>query len=156
MAEDEHLQRLTPYLIIRDAASAIDFYKTAFGAKELYRLEGPDGKSIMHAEMEILGSKFMLGDEHPGMGALSPSTTGNTSSGIHIYVDDCDMMYKAAINAGAKSLFEPQDMFWGDRYAKILDPFGHMWSLGTPKEELTPEEIRKRGHDAMKQAAGKK
>jgi PhnB protein len=155
-ARPDGYHTLTPHITVKGAAQAIEYYKKAFGAQELYRMPGPDGK-IMHAELRIGDSPFMLCDEFPQMGSLSPATVGNTSSGIHIYVEDCDAVYNKAVTEGAKALMPPSDMFWGDRYGKLQDPFGHQWSVATHKEDLTPEQIRQRGEEFNKQmAAGRK
>jgi PhnB protein len=151
-AKPDGYHTLTPHVTVKDAPRAIEYYKKAFGAQELYRMPGPDGK-IVHAELRIGDSPIMLSDEFPQMGSVSPATIGNTGSGIHIYVEDCDTVYNKAITEGGKALMPPQDMFWGDRYGKLQDPFGHVWSIGTHKEDLTPEQIQKRGEEAMKQMA---
>ena len=138
----------TPYLILRDAARAIDFYKRAFGAKELVRMPGPDGK-IMHAEIQIGDSRFMLSEESPERGSRSPLALNGTAVGIFLYLEDVDATYNQAVAAGAKKLMPVQDMFWGDRYGKLADPFGHEWALATHKEDVTPEEMRKRAAAAF-------
>ena len=134
---------ITPALVIRGAADAIDFYRRAFGAKELMRTPGPGGK-LMHAEIKIGDSIVMLNDEFPEMGAKSPQALGGTPASIMLYVKDCDAVHRAAVAAGARSLQEPQDMFWGDRYSRLEDPFGHQWGIGTAKEKLTRREIDRR------------
>src|SRR5215470_12102802 len=140
----------TPYLIVRDPARAIDFYKSAFGAKEIVRLPGPDGK-IAHAEVQIGDSRIMLGGESPQMGSRSPETLKGTPVGIFLYLENVDAAFKRAVGAGAKAVQPPEDMFWGDRYGKVSDPFGHEWQLATHKEDLTPEEIGERGKAAFAQ-----
>src|SRR5215471_12648793 len=115
---------VTPYLTLNDCARAIDFYKKAFNAQEIMRMEGPPGK-IAHAEIKIGDSFIMLGDEMPGMGNQAPSSIGGTTAGILLYVNDVDSSYQQAVNAGAKAEMPPQDMFWGDRYGRLADPFGH-------------------------------
>jgi uncharacterized glyoxalase superfamily protein PhnB len=140
---------VTPYLTVKGAAQAIDFYTRALGAKEVERMTGPDGKSIMHAEIRIGDSVVMLSDEFPQMGARSPQTLGGTTGSIFLYVTDVDTAFKRALDAGAKALMPPTDMFWGDRFGKFADPFGHEWGMATHKEDLSPEEIRKRGQAAM-------
>lgn len=134
---------VTPGIVVHDADAAIAFYARAFGAKELLRMPGPGGK-IMHAELRIGDSIVMLNDEFPEMGARSPRTVGGTASSIMLYVKDVDRTYQAAVEAGGRSLSPPQDMFWGDRYSRIEDPFGHAWAIATAKEKLTPREIAKR------------
>ena len=140
---------VTPYLTIRGAAQAIEFYKRAFGAKEVGRMPGPDGQSVMHAELAIGDSKVMLSDEFPQMGVRSPATLGGTTASIFLYVADVDAAFKRAIDAGAKTLMPPTDMFWGDRFGKLADPFGHEWAMATHKEDLSDAEVRKRGVAAM-------
>ena len=141
---------VTPYLIVKDAARAIEFYKNAFGGKELFRMQGPDGK-IAHAELQIGDSRIMLGTESPQAGSRSPETLRGTPVGLFLYLEDVDAAFKRAVNAGAKEQQAPQDMFWGDRYAKVADPFGHEWQLATHKEDVTPEEVSKRAKAAMTQ-----
>lgn len=147
----EGYHTLTPFITVRNAARAIEFYKRAFGAKELTRMDGPQGK-IGHAELKIGDSIFMLGDEMPGMGNRSPESLGGTAGGIFIYVDNVDAVYDQAVAAGAKADQRPTDMFWGDRYGKLTDPFGHTWSVATHKEDVAPEEMRKRAQDSMAKA----
>lgn len=147
---------VTPYLVCREAAKAIEFYKKALDAKEKLRMPAPDG-SIAHAELKIGNSVVMLGDENPAMGATAPQTVGGTASGLFIYTANVDKAFAKAIAAGAKAEQPPTDMFWGDRYAKFSDPFGHKWSMATHVEDLSPKEMAKRGAEAMAQmaAAGK-
>ncbi len=135
---------LTPQLTVRGAAQAIDFYKRAFGAEELMRMPGPDGRGIMHAELKIGDSIFFLGDEFPNTGCRSPLSLGGTAGSLHIYVKDVDAAFRRAVEAGAQVRMPVADMFWGDRYGRVADPFGHEWGLGTHKEDLTPDEIRVR------------
>ena len=149
---------VTPGLVVKGARKAIEFYKTAFGAKELSVMAGPDGQSVMHAELMIGDSKIYMGDEAPEMGAVSPQTLGGTPVSLNIYTEDCDAMFKKAIAAGGKEVMAPADMFWGDRYGCVLDPFGHKWGIATRKENLTEAEMEKRGKEWMAQmaSAGKK
>ena len=140
---------ITPYIAVKGAAQAIDFYKRAFGAKEGERMTDPDGKRVMHAEITIGDSKVMLSDEYPQGGCVSPQTLGGTAVSLFMYVPDVDSAFKRAIDAGATSAMAPTDMFWGDRFGKLVDPFGHEWAMATHKEDLSPEEIRKRGTAAM-------
>ncbi len=135
---------LTPHLIVRGAAQAIDFYKAAFGAEELSRHPGPDGKTIMHALLRIGDSMLMLADEFPGKGCTSPATVGGTSVVLNLYVNDADALYQRAVKAGAKATMPMTDMFWGDRYGQLSDPFGHQWSLATHKEDVSDAELEKR------------
>ena len=134
---------VTPYLTVRDAAKAIDFYKRAFDATEMYRMEGPEGK-IAHAELKIGDSVIMLGDEMPGAETRAPQSVGGTTTGVFLYVKDVDAAFHKATTAGAKATAQPADMFWGDRYGKLMDPFGHAWSLATHKEDVAPAEMKKR------------
>jgi PhnB protein len=133
----------TPYLVVNGGARAIEFYKQAFGATEMVRMDAPGGK-IGHAEIKIGDSYIMLADEHPEMDARSPQTIGGTPVGLCLYVEDCDTMFKRAISLGAKSLKPLQDQFYGDRSGTILDPFGHKWTIATHKEDVSPEEMQKR------------
>jgi PhnB protein len=134
---------IIPHLVLNDAAAGIDFYKKAFGAVELFRLASPDGR-LMHAEMKLGDSIFMLADDFPEYcegASRSAKTLGGTPVGLHRYVEDCDAAVKQATDAGATMLMPPQDMFWGDRYAVVIDPFGHQWSLATHIADPTPEEL---------------
>ncbi len=134
---------VTPYLIIKGAARALDFYQRAFGATELMRIPGP-GDQIGHAEMLLGDSHIMLADECPQMKALSPQTIGGTPVLLHLYVPDADAMFAQAIAAGA-SVEEPmENKFYGDRSGSVLDPFGHRWTLSTHVEDVSPEEIGRR------------
>ncbi|MFY9583403.1 MAG: VOC family protein [Candidatus Acidiferrales bacterium] len=138
----------TPYLIIKDAARAIEFYKKAFGATEIMRMAEPSGK-VTHAEIKIGNSPIMLADEFPEMGARSPQTIGGSPVSIFLYVENVDALANQAIAAGAKVLMPVQDQFWGDRYGKLADPFGHLWDIATHKEDVAPEEIHKRAAAAF-------
>lgn len=138
---------LTPYLIIKGAADAMEYYKKAFGAVELFRMAGPDGK-IGHAEMKIGDSPFMVADEHPEMGFVSPTTLGSSPVGLMIYVDDVDKIYPQAIAAGGKEMKALQDQFYGDRSGTLIDPFGHCWTVATHKEDVAPEELDRRAKAA--------
>ena len=135
---------LTPYLRVRDGVKAIEFYKRAFGAEEIMRMPGPDGKGVMHAELRIGDSPVMLGEEMKEWGALCPESLGGTGGGIHMYVPDVDAAMARAEAAGGKVTMPVADQFWGDRYGKLQDPFGHEWSLATHKEDPTPEEMDRR------------
>ncbi len=136
---------ITPHLVIDGASKALEFYKQAFGAEEIRRMPGPDGKELMHAELRIGDSIIMLADEFPEMGLpnRSPKALGNTSVTIHLYVNDVDAAVARAQKAGAKVTMPVSDMFWGDRYGQVTDPFGHLWSLATHVKDLTPEQIAK-------------
>jgi len=134
---------VTPYLTVRDAAKALAFYAKAFGAEEFVRMPGPGG-TVMHAEVRIGDSVVMLGEENPQMGASSPQTIGGSPVSLLLYVKDVDASFARASQAGCTVETPPTDMFWGDRYGKLLDPFGHRWGLATHKEDVTPEEMKKR------------
>ena len=134
---------VTPYLTVKGAAKAIDFYKKAFGAEEGYRLPMPDGK-IAHAEIRIGGGAIMLHDEAPDWKALSPQTIGDTASSIMLYVNDADTVVKRAVDAGATLIMEVADQFYGDRCGSVKDPFGHKWTIATHIEDVTPDEIARR------------
>ena len=142
---------VTPYLTVSDGARAIDFYKGAFGAEELSRLNSPDGK-VAHAEIKIGDSIIMLSDEMPGWGR-SPQSLGGTAVDIFLYVPDVDRIFNQAVAAGAKISMPVSDMFWGDRYGRVTDPFGHSWSLATHKEDVPAAELRKRAEAAMSKPA---
>jgi PhnB protein len=138
----EGYHSLTPYLVMDGAAKALEYYKKAFGATELFRMEH-EGK-IAHAEMKIGDSPFMLSDEHPERGFRGPKAIGGTPVGLMIYVDDCDTVFKQAIDAGGTEQKAVQDQFYGDRSGTLEDPFGHIWTVATHKEDVSPEEIDKR------------
>jgi PhnB protein len=140
---------LTPHLVVKGASEAIEFYKKAFGAEELTRLPGPDGKSIMHAALKIGDSRLFLVDEFPQMGSVGPLSLGGSPVFIHVFVEDVDTVFDQAVSAGAEVRMPLVDAFWGDRYGQLVDPFGHKWSLATHKEDLTPEEISKRAEAAF-------
>jgi PhnB protein len=139
----EGYHSVTPYLIVNDGARAIDFYKRAFGAVELFRMEGPGG-TIRHAEIRIGDSPVMLSDEAPEMGARSPQALGGSPVHLMIYVEDVDTMFPQAIAAGATETQPLKDQFYGDRSGSLKDPFGHSWSIATHKEEVSPEEMNRR------------
>jgi PhnB protein len=134
------LQSVIPHLVCSGAAQAIDFYKKAFGAEEMMRLPGPNGK-LMHASMKIANGMVMLVDEAPEWGSLSPRALGGSPVTIHLYVDDVDGFIDRAVRAGAILRMAPQDMFWGDRYGVVEDPFGHKWSVATHQRDMSVEEI---------------
>jgi PhnB protein len=133
---------LTPYVVCKDSAKAIEFYTQAFGGQEITRMPGPNGR-IMHAELKIGNSILMLSDENPERGAVAPSGSGRSQS-LMFYTEDVDTMFKRAIDLGATSIETPTDMFWGDRMGNLKDPFGHQWAIATHKEDVTPEEMQKR------------
>jgi len=134
---------VTPYLIVEDAARAIEFYKVAFGATEFMRMAGPGGK-VGHAEIRIGDSPVMLADEFPEMGARSPKSLGGSPVSIVLYVPDVDALAGRAIGAGAKVVRPVKDQFYGDRSGTFEDPFGHVWTLATHKEDVSPEEMQRR------------
>jgi PhnB protein len=143
----------TPYLIIGDAAKAIDFYKSVFGATELMRMDGPGGK-VMHAEIRIGNSPIMLADEFPDMGFLGPLSLGGTSTSILLYIEDVDTMFHKALSSGATVVKPLQDQFYGDRSGTVLDPFGHQWTLSTHIEDVPNDELNRRMEEMMKQQGG--
>jgi PhnB protein len=138
---------ITPYLRVRGAAQALEFYKKAFGAKETVRMAGADDQ-IMHAEMKVFNTLVMLGDEAPAHGAPSPQSLNGTSVGLFVYTRDVDAALARAVAAGATLKTPAQDMFWGDRFGSVQDPFGHDWLMATHKEDVPPKEMKRRV-DAM-------
>jgi len=134
----------TPYLIVKDGAAAIDFYKRAFGARELMRMPDPSGKKVAHAEIKIGDSPIMLADESPEMDARSPQALGGSPVSILLYVEDVDTVVKEAVRAGGKLERPIEDKFCGDRSGSLKDPFGHTWHISTHKEDVSPEEMKKR------------
>ena len=140
----------TPYLYVKGGAKALDFYKKAFGATELLRMEGPGG-SIGHAEIKIGDSPIMLADESPEMGARSPESYGGSAVGLMLYVPDVDATVKRAVDAGAKLDRAVEDKFYGDRMGSIKDPFGHIWYIATHIEDVSPEEMKRRAEAMMAQ-----
>lgn len=135
--------RVTASLVVNDAAKAIEFYARAFGAQELFRMPGPGG-TIVHAELQIGDSRIMLADETPGMTGPSPKTLKGTTVGLFGYVPDVDAAAKRAVSAGATEKMPVTNMFWGDRYGVLVDPFGHEWHLATHVEDVSPEEMQNR------------
>jgi PhnB protein len=147
---------VTPALTVKNGAEAIEFYKRALGARELMRLPGPDGR-LMHAEIEVGNSRIMLADESPEMGCRAPASVGAVSSSLYVYVQDVDKAFRRAVEAGAKALMPPADMFWGDRFGQVEDPSGHRWGLATHKEDPSPEEMARRQKEFFAQMGqGKK
>lgn len=144
---------VTPYLFIKDAAAAIEFYKKVFGATEVVRMPGPGGK-VMHAELKFGDSIVMLGEENPQMGALSPQSIGGAATLLNLYTADVDSVVQKAVDAGAKLVRPVKDQFYGDRSGSLIDPFGHLWGVATHIEDVSPEEMHKRAAAAMSQAAG--
>lgn len=145
---------VTPYLSIKGAAEAIEFYKRAFNATELFRLVAPSGV-IGHAEIKIGDSPIMLADPCEEDAFRSPQSLGGSSVGLHVYVEDVDALFDRAVDAGAKTVRPVQDQFYGDRTGTLEDPFGHVWFLATHKEDLTPEEINRRAEALFKQPGAK-
>jgi PhnB protein len=136
----EGYRTVTPHLVCDKAGEAIDFYKKAFGAVELARMPGPDGR-IMHAELRIGDSPIMLADAFPEFGSQGPLALKGSPVTIHLYVNDADAVWARALEAGARPTMELADMFWGDRYGQVADPFGHLWSIATHKRDMTDEQI---------------
>jgi uncharacterized glyoxalase superfamily protein PhnB len=142
---------LTPHLELRSAARAIDFYKAAFGAREIMRSAGPDGRKIMHAQLQIGDSMLLLHDEFAEAGGESPQSLEGSGVTLHLYVEDVDAAWARAVAAGAKVEMPLGDQFWGDRYGQLVDPFGHRWSIASKKEQLTPEQMRQRAAQYFQQ-----
>jgi uncharacterized glyoxalase superfamily protein PhnB len=136
--------RVTPHLTVRNAAAMIDFYKQAFGAVEKQRAPGPDGKSILHATIQIGDSLVFLNDEFPEMGAVSPFGAKTSPVTLHLSVEDADKQFEQALAAGAEVVMPLADQFWGDRYGVVKDPSGHQWSISHHVEDLTPQQMRER------------
>jgi PhnB protein len=141
----EGYHSINPYLVVRNADRAIEFYKKAFGAEERFRMHGPDGKVIMHAELKIGDSVFMLTEESSDMKALSPESIGANPVSLYVYVKDVDSVFNQAVSEGATILHPVKDQFYGDRSGYLKDPFGHLWSIATHKKELSPDELKKAG-----------
>jgi PhnB protein len=144
----EGYHSVTPALAVDGAADAIDFYKRAFGATERARMPGPDGK-IAHAEIEIGDSVVMLSDPFPQATVKAPAALGGTTVSMFVYVEDVDAVFRQAVDAGATVTMEVEDMFWGDRFGSVTDPYGHSWSLATHIEDVPPEEMEERAKQAM-------
>jgi PhnB protein len=148
----EGYQTVTPYLVIQGAGAAIDYYKKVFGATERMRMPAPGGM-IGHAEIQVGGSVIMLADEFPQMGFRGPKAVGGTPVSLMLYVPNVDEVFKRALDAGAKELRPVADQFYGDRLGTLEDPFGHVWSIGTHVEDVSPDEMRRRSAEMMKQKA---
>jgi PhnB protein len=142
------IHELFPYLRVKDAGKAIDFYQRALGATEKFRLTEPSGR-IGHAELDFGGATIMLSEEYPELGFLGPESIGATSVSIHLHVDDCDALIRQAVEQGAKLLREPSDAFYGERSGTVRDPFGHEWMIGHSIEQVTPEEMQRRYDELM-------
>ena len=149
----EGYHSVTPTLTFKDARKAIDFYKKALGAVERYAMPGPDGKGVMHAEIQIGDSIFMIMDENPQMQNKSAETLGGSSVSFYIYLENVDEAYKKATSAGAQSKMAVDDMFWGDRVGTVHDPFGYCWSLATHVKDMTAKEIEEAAKVAFSKAA---
>jgi PhnB protein len=151
--QDGH-HTIIPHLVVKGAAAAIDFYKKAFGAVEIGRMAMPDGKTLMHAQLKIGDSHLFLADEMPFPGTCkSPQTLGGNSIALHLNVEDADAVFNRAVAAGAQPTMPLADMFWGDRYGQVTDPFGQRWSIATHKEDVAPEEMKKRAEVMFAQMA---
>jgi len=142
----------TPYLILKGAAEAIEFYKRAFGASELLRMADPNGR-VGHAEIRIGDSVIMLADEHPEMGHRGPRSLGGSSVSIMLYLPDVDAVFERALKAGARAQRPVQNQFYGDRSGTLEDPFGHVWTIATHVEDVPPEELKRRAEAVMKSSA---
>jgi PhnB protein len=147
----EGYHSITPQLTCRDAAKAIEFYKSVLGATELMRMAGPDGK-VMHAELQVGDSRLMVNDEFPGQ-AVAPAPTAVHSSSLFVYNEDVDAVFGRAAGAGSRVDMPVSNMFWGDRYGKFTDPFGHQWGIATHVEDVSPEEMQRRSEEMTKQMA---
>ena len=144
---------VTPHLTIEGASNAIKFYKKAFGAKELSRMKTPDGKHLMHAMIKIGNSVVMLNDAFPEWGSKGLQALGGSAVAVHLYVEDADKVFKKALKAGATVAMPIADMFWGDRYGLLVDPFGHRWAVATHKKDMSPAQMAKAAKAAMAQHA---
>jgi uncharacterized glyoxalase superfamily protein PhnB len=140
----EEFHTITPHLVVRGVDAAVEFYRRAFGAQELYRNLAPDGKAIMHSELLLGDSRFFVNDEFPDRGVVSPLALNGTAVSLHLYVADVDAFFDRAVAAGAQVLLPVADCFWGDRFGILRDPFGHQWSVASRLEDLAPEEIQER------------
>ena len=144
---------ITPYLVVKGAAQAIEYYKKVFGATEVFRMDGPDGK-IGHAELQIGDSRIMLADENPkmGQGHASAASIGGSPVSLYLYIPDVDRVIERAVAEGAKTIRPAQDQFYGDRSGFIQDPFGHLWGIATHVEDVAPQEMEERAKKAMQAA----
>lgn len=144
---------ITPIFVFKDCLKAIDFYKQAFGAQELFVMPGPDGKGVMHAELKIGNSIIMLGEEHPQMNCKGVESFGGSPLNLYLYVENVDQAFRRALEAGAQSLEPVQDMFWGDRVGTVQDLFGYRWTIATHIKDLSQEEMQQAAQEAMAQMA---
>jgi uncharacterized glyoxalase superfamily protein PhnB len=143
-----------PYLVVRDAAAAIDWYKKVLGVTEVTRMPMPDGKTIMHAEVKLRDSSIFMTEEAPDYGARSPLALGGSPVTIHAFFEDVDAVFNRAVAAGATPTMPPMGMFWGDRYGRFTDPFGHSWSVATHQKDLSPQEMAAAAKEAFAQMGG--
>lgn len=155
-AKPDGFHSLTPYVVLKDSRRAIEFYRNAFGAEELFIMPGPDGKGVMHAEIRIGDSIIMMSDENPHDPCKSAESLGGSPISFYLYVEQVDEAFAQAINAGAISMMHVQEMFWGDRIGAVKDPFGHNWTLATHTRDLTAAEIEQGAKDAFSQMSCKK
>jgi PhnB protein len=144
----DNYPRVTPYLYVDGAAQAIEFYEQVLGAKQRGRLDGPDGR-VGHAELEIGDSIVMLADENPAIDIKGPKTLGGAPFAMHVYVEDVDAVFQAALDAGASSIRDVEDQFYGDRAGRFEDPFGHHWNVASHVEDVPPDEMERRAAEAM-------
>jgi uncharacterized glyoxalase superfamily protein PhnB len=145
----EGYHTITAHIVVRDTKKAIEFYQRAFGAQELASMPAPDGKTIMHAEIKIGSSMLMLAEEYPQMGSLSPLSLGGSGVTMHLYVEDVDAAFQRALDAGATVKMPVADMFWGDRFGMLSDPFGHQWSIASRTQDMTLEELAQASEKAF-------
>ncbi|HEX8909592.1 MAG TPA: VOC family protein [Anaeromyxobacteraceae bacterium] len=150
------MHTVTPNLTIQGCAEALDFYKRALGADEVMRMPSPDGKIIWHAELRIGDSIIFANDEMPGGPARAPSASQASPVGMWLYVPDCDAAFRRAVEAGARPMMPPADMFWGDRVGMVLDPYGYGWNFATHVKDLTNDEMRRGAEEFARQMAAKK
>lgn len=150
------MHTVTPHLVCKDAAKAIEFYEKAFGAETVMRMDMPGGEKLLHACLRFGDSAVMLADEFPDWNSLGPNSRGGTSVTLHLYVPDADAFFEKAIKAGAEVVMPLGDAFWGDRYGQLKDPFGHIWSVATHIKDLTPEEITEAAKTALSEGCGDK
>lgn len=148
MALDKHSPHnpstVVPHLTVRNAEAAIEFYQAAFGAEEQFRMKNPDGEGLWYVELKIGNALVFLTDEYPEMGGMSPNTLGGSPVTLHLSVDDADVWFERAVKAGAAVTMPLENMFWGDRYGMVVDPFGHHWSIASSVESVSPEEMEHR------------
>lgn len=146
----EGMHSITPHIVVKDIPAAIAYYEKVFGAREILRMPAPDGSMVLHAEIQIGDSRMMMAEEMPDWGSTSPLSLGGTGVSLHLYVEDVDATYEAAVAAGGQGVNPPADMFWGDRFGRIVDPFGHSWGLAKHLRTPSMEEMM----EGMKAAMG--